>query len=698
MKCLEKDPGRRFETVSALADDIQRFLNGEPIQSHPPSSLYRLRKTLRKHTAAVGTVIAVFLTLICGIVISTTLAFRAMRAEESLRTETTLVRQQRDRAVFAERKAEYEHGIAESARIQESHQRKLADELAGFAKRQSYASQVNLAFQAYSEGNSARAIILVEGLRPRFNEQDFRSFEWYYLWDACHQGELTQWKAEKGQITNLLFSEDGRSLFVSSWEGVHRWDRSNDGTSYALAQTYGGGDMWSFDISPDGKTLATAGTIYDPEDLLYWDIETAKRWTERPERYVAIRDVAFSSNGKWIAAAGGSGAILWDVATGSRKTMLFYSSCHSIAFSPDCELVAVGNVDGRIAVFRRDEEGFSNAYEVTAHNNTVHSLAFSRDSQHLVSASREVKTWNVKDGSLRSVQHDSDTIVSKVRISNDGKLLVTASDDRYARVIDFATGVEREKYPHYQPVSAVAISPNGTWLATATHEGTVHIWDRTKRRSTDEFSFDPNLRHVALLGDGHTLVIGGADRCEIVDINALKSPKQVIPIGDAKLCADESQVVGIHDDRIEWYTLGSPIPIERTQIPKSLDRFTTTQDGKSFAVWNSKLLSTNIYYWTRSDSAGLVEYPPFSNDVTRASSVSLSPTGHEMAIGYELWWTAIRNTSVDRNPRILTQDRESLAQISCVQYSVDGSMIATGTNTGTIRFVFNSLLFQSLFT
>ena len=685
MKCLEKDPVRRFETVSALADDIQRYLNGEPIQSHPPSSLYRLRKTLRKNAAAVGTVIAVFLTLVCGIVISTTLAFRAMRAEESLRTETSLVRQQRDRAVIAERKAEDEHGIAESARFRESNQRKLADELAVFAKRQSYASQVNLAFQAYSDGNSARAIILLEGLRPRFDEQDFRSFEWYYLWNACHQGELTQWKAEKGQITKLLFSEDGKSLFVSSWEGVHRWDRSNDGTSFALAQTYGGGDMWSFDVSPDGKTLATAGTIYDPEDLLYWDIESAKRWTERPERYVAMRDVAFSSNGKWIAAAGGSGAILWDVATGRRKTLLFDGSCHSIAFSPNSEHIAVGNLDGHIVLLHRDEEGFSDAFEVAAHNHVVHSLAFSRDSQLLVSASREIKTWNVKDGSLRSVQQNSDSIVSRIHISHDGELLVTASDDRYARVIDLTTEVEREKYPHYQPVSAVAISPDGAWLATATHDGTAHIWDRTKRRTIDHFDFDLNLQHAALLDDGRSLVIGGTDHCEIVDIEAPKSPKQVVSIGNAKLCDNERQVVGINDDYIEWYELGMPSPIEKLKVSPGINRFSLTQDGKSIAVWNSKLLSTKVYSWRRGGSAGLVAYPPFSSDVTRAISVSISPSGKELAIGYELWWTAIRNTIAAGNQRILTQDRESLAKISCVQYSVDGSLIATGNNTGTIR-------------
>jgi tetratricopeptide (TPR) repeat protein/serine/threonine protein kinase len=49
MKCLEKDRNRRYETASALAADVERYLRDEPVQAFPPSAGYRFRKFLRRH-------------------------------------------------------------------------------------------------------------------------------------------------------------------------------------------------------------------------------------------------------------------------------------------------------------------------------------------------------------------------------------------------------------------------------------------------------------------------------------------------------------------------------------------------------------------------------------------------------------------------------------------------------------------------
>src|SRR5205807_3693867 len=54
MKCLEKDRSRRYETANAVARDIERYLNDEPVEAGPPSTAYRLRKLARKHRRALA--------------------------------------------------------------------------------------------------------------------------------------------------------------------------------------------------------------------------------------------------------------------------------------------------------------------------------------------------------------------------------------------------------------------------------------------------------------------------------------------------------------------------------------------------------------------------------------------------------------------------------------------------------------------
>ncbi len=81
MKALEKDRTRRYETASALARDIERYLAGDPVEAGPPSASYRLRKFARKHRTLLATAAAFAALLLAAAVVSTSLAFQASRAE-----------------------------------------------------------------------------------------------------------------------------------------------------------------------------------------------------------------------------------------------------------------------------------------------------------------------------------------------------------------------------------------------------------------------------------------------------------------------------------------------------------------------------------------------------------------------------------------------------------------------------------------
>jgi tetratricopeptide (TPR) repeat protein len=99
MKALEKDRNRRYETATAFAADVQRYLNDEPVQACPPSPWYRFRKWARRNKGVFVTVSAVAVAVLLAVV---TLAVSNIL----IRQEQSRTREEKDRAEKAQRLAE----------------------------------------------------------------------------------------------------------------------------------------------------------------------------------------------------------------------------------------------------------------------------------------------------------------------------------------------------------------------------------------------------------------------------------------------------------------------------------------------------------------------------------------------------------------------------------------------------------------
>jgi hypothetical protein len=127
MKALEKDRTRRYETASTFAADVRRFLAEEPIEARPPSTVYKLKKFVRRNRVAVLTAGAMAAALLAGTALATWQAVRATRAEARARLEEASATAERDRAEDAERLA--------NARLEEvTKAKQQADEEASIVK------------------------------------------------------------------------------------------------------------------------------------------------------------------------------------------------------------------------------------------------------------------------------------------------------------------------------------------------------------------------------------------------------------------------------------------------------------------------------------------------------------------------------------------------------------------------------------
>src|SRR5206468_4692174 len=105
MKCLEKDRTRRYETANALAMDIQRHFSNEPVVARPPNKLHRFDRLVRRNKIAFAGAAAVAAALVLGLVLTTSQALRARRAELRAQAQADLASSAAEGALKAEKVA-----------------------------------------------------------------------------------------------------------------------------------------------------------------------------------------------------------------------------------------------------------------------------------------------------------------------------------------------------------------------------------------------------------------------------------------------------------------------------------------------------------------------------------------------------------------------------------------------------------------
>ncbi len=93
MKSLEKGRGRRYDTASAMAADVEHYLRDEPVSAGPPGAGYRLRKFVRRNRGLVVAASLVLLALVCGVIGTTFGLIRAERAADAERAAKVTAQQ-----------------------------------------------------------------------------------------------------------------------------------------------------------------------------------------------------------------------------------------------------------------------------------------------------------------------------------------------------------------------------------------------------------------------------------------------------------------------------------------------------------------------------------------------------------------------------------------------------------------------------
>lgn len=288
LKCLQKEPGKRYTSAQALADDLRRYLHGEPILARPVSVVERSVKWVKRNRIITGAAISILFVLALGLAASLWEMRRAMIAEEEARE--------------AQADAMYANDLGKKLLLETVQAKEKASEMLS----RQYSMNASRALDDGDTGSAtlwtAKALQAIEGseekerpLRVQFNELLRNQPRPVATWEA----ELYRFPSRKGK----LISNDGRILFIPKPDGIMVYNlvksqmlqspvipknttvvdaiMTEDGKRgfmlVAPNNTLPMSFILSYSFTPFGMPLAHAvQDISETSTLLCWDIDTGK--------------------------------------------------------------------------------------------------------------------------------------------------------------------------------------------------------------------------------------------------------------------------------------------------------------------------------------------------------------------------------------------------------------------------------------
>ncbi len=693
LKAMEKSRQRRYESASALAADVGRYLANEPVLATPPSVAYRARKLLRRHRAASVSTALILLALGGGLVAT----------DWQRRRATTMSAMLRESLEASEQTSLELERALEDEQLQRTRATLLSDERQSAlqeSRRRGYLANLSAASLHRELGNLRAMKSFLDECEPAR-----RGWEWRYL-DA-RTDSAVQTLDHPGVCTVALL-DGGRAISSRSaprpWEEISRvpnlmiWNVETGSLLHELASDENA--TGPFAISANGRRIAT---ITQPSAQV-----RSKALKE------AIEKANSNAPGAHFPAPTFRNHVrVWELETRREICRLeAMSSVLGVVMSSDGQRVATYGDDHAVRIWRLGES--TEPEGLRGHTAQICSLAMTPDGRFVVSGgvlnpsssakNRTICIWDADTSERLHALQEPGHSVSAVGISADGQRIVSGSMDGEVIVWDAGKGeVLARCAGHDSQVSAVSLSADGSRAYSVWADGTLGVWSSTSGKLIAElYGHEDGVHAIGVSQDGDTVVTGGGldDTIRVWDIPLmLHDPvplvrgvavRDVVATPDGqRLLASSPSGIRVHDSATGDLLTTLPGP------EFGMDDLAISADGRRMVSGGPNVMNT-VTGGDRADRAVRVwdvekgeQFVVLEGITAPARSVAISGDGALAACvtwgnGAAVWDVASGDRLTPTHETQETADWLGDATGGIV-LTFDGSEVVTGKRDGTLR-------------